>query len=87
MAVPHWQKSSWEYSLRVTHQEFHDKLRSLPADHLADLAFNDLLNDWCRGVADDGDDKRLPYIGWYWRSVNFAKRDILSATAETSSAS
>lgn len=58
--------------------------RAVDHDRLAEVAANTVLNDWCADVADFGDrdddpeghGKRLPYIGWYWRSVDFARKRI-----------
>jgi hypothetical protein len=61
-----------------------DTFRAADHDRLAEVAANSVLNDWCASVADYGDHdsdphghgKRLPYIGWYWRSVDFARKRI-----------
>lgn len=69
------------------HESFpalHAALASVEHGRLAAVAANTVLNDWCADVSDclDGDDdphghgKRLPYIGWFWRSVDFANRRI-----------
>jgi len=66
-----------------------DTLKALDHEALTAMAANTLLNDWCAGAADyshteadsrktdpHGHGKRLPYIGWYWRSVDFAGKRI-----------
>lgn len=61
-----------------------DKFTEAEHADLARSAANTVINDWCGDVADyrqnesdpEGHGKRLPYIGWYWRAVDFARKDI-----------
>lgn len=76
------------WQLSHGHDSFSDMRAALGGiDHerLADLAANTVLNDWCSDAADyrsteardtHGWGKRIPYIGWYWRSVDFARKRI-----------
>lgn len=77
------------------HDSFADYAAMLAgSDHteLAAVAANTLLNAWCSDVADysqreadsretdrRGHGKRLPYVGWYWRSVDFARKRVTVA--------
>jgi hypothetical protein len=53
-------------------------------ERLADYIINRTLNNFVARYADYGDDedgvvrdhdKRIPYIGWFWRDVDFASRE------------
>jgi len=69
--------SLWSLSHRLDgFAEYRERLAALDHVELANSAANYVLNDWCASVADNDTEKRLPYIGWYWRSVDFAGRSI-----------
>ena len=47
-----------------------------------DILINLVFNNWCADVCDEDTDdhsgdflhgKRIPYIGWFWRSVSFSQ--------------
>ena len=53
-------------------------------DRLASMIINDQLNDLVAKYADYDDDesgnawgKRVPYVGWFWRYVNFVDADFV----------
>lgn len=82
-AVLAWKPTVWHASHgHDSFADFEAHLREADHDRLAAVAANTLLNDWCGDVADysendkRGSGKRLPYIGWYWRSVDFAAKSI-----------
>lgn len=47
-----------------------------PVRELVNEIINDHYNDFCGSYADDESSKRIPYLGWYWRHVNFAELKI-----------
>ena len=48
----------------------------LLAANPADLA-NKVYNDWIAEEADEPDEgKAIPYLGWYWRDTDFARKSI-----------
>jgi len=67
-------------------ESFRAKLLDTNAQILAALVFNERYNDFCRSWSDakeeskDYDDilngKRIPYMGWFWRSINFWSGEI-----------
>jgi hypothetical protein len=72
-----------------SYDQFVERCRATDHEVLARIASNTLLNDWCGDVADysqtesdsrktdpHGHGKRLPYVGWYWRSIDFAGANI-----------
>ena len=82
-----WTTTLWHASHRLdSFGDLVEKFRDADHEQLAHVAANDVLNDWCQQVADysdhdqakdpHGHGKRLPYIGWYWRAIDFARKDI-----------
>lgn len=56
-----------------------EELSKQTAEQLAKAIVNASLNEFVGEYADDEDaphGKRIPYVGWYWRSTDFANRDI-----------
>lgn len=75
------------YLARGSYAEFRDTVFALDHDDLARGAINAHLNDFAGRYADYGDEpkdphghgKRLPYIGWYWRPLDFAAGHVTIA--------
>lgn len=67
-----------------TMQEVIEKLSSFDKDDLVKLIVNNRLNDFIAKGADysdadkdpHGHGKRIPYIGWFWRSTDFVGKNI-----------
>jgi hypothetical protein len=71
------------YLYRNTYAQIKDILAGTDRRVLEDVILNDHYNDWIRDHADKGSDdnkhdfgggKTIPYIGWFWRAVDFASR-------------
>ena len=64
--------------------EMKSRLQSYSTEELTALAinerFNSFIGDWAdyKNTTEDprGHGKRVPYIGWFWRAVNFAQKEI-----------
>lgn len=61
-------------------EECKQELLKESKEDLVTLIINNRLNSFMANHADkskeEGDGKRIPYIGWFWRSVNFVDGEI-----------
>lgn len=61
-------------------EECKQELLKESKEDLVALVINNRLNSFMANHADksekEGKGKRIPYIGWFWRSVNFVDGDI-----------
>ena len=61
-----------------------NELQKLEKEALVALAFNEIINDFIANYADYDEweedihwhGKRIPYIWWFWRSVDFYNKNI-----------
>lgn len=82
-----WRETSTAYYAVAapTFDEAAAKVSEYTHEQLVHVVLNEHLNDWAREVADIGDSplvdiitthntggKRIPYIGWYYRNVDWA---------------
>jgi hypothetical protein len=58
--------------LRGTYAERKQKLSNMTKDWLEAAILDSEYNDFIRARADDGNEKRVPYIGWFWRHIEFS---------------
>lgn len=63
--------------------EFRELLGSIPRQELESALFNERYNQFCSEWCDssvyelpEGNGKRIPYLGWFWRECSFYERDI-----------
>ncbi len=62
---------------RDTAALFREALLEESREELARALFNERYNAFCRRWADTEDgEKRIPYMGWFWRDVDFWSRRI-----------
>lgn len=75
--------TSWRY-VRYSIDESKGRLNEdFSKDELVAMLINTSLNNYMRAATDrfdclrkDGERRRIPYIGGYWRAVDFVNRDI-----------
>lgn len=68
----------------MKYDAYKKQLARTPPEELMREVLNDRYNDFCSRYADDDlreythdhRDKTIPYMGWYWRSVDFFNLDI-----------
>ncbi len=68
----------------TTYSDLLEKVTQRTKESLEREVVNTRYNNWCRDWADfsakeedlHGYGKRLPYIGWFWRDLNFYDRSI-----------
>ena len=64
------------FALRGNFKEKQEKLASWSKEFLEsvilDSEYNQFMRDWADKENDHGCGKRIPYIGWYWRHVEFS---------------
>lgn len=60
------------WAVRGTYAERKARLASMPREWLEAAILDDQYNSFISNRADDGDDKRVPYIGWFWRHIAFS---------------
>lgn len=58
--------------VRGTYAERKAKLANMPREWLEAAILDEQYNSFLSKRADDGDLKRLPYIGWFWRHIEFS---------------
>lgn len=67
-----------------SHKEIEDQFSRYTPEELKNLLINTHYNNFMRKFADYDEDekdlrdfgKRIPYIGWFWRDVNFAEKTV-----------
>lgn len=73
--------TSLYFNLRGTYAERKQQLSEWPRDYLESAILDGEYNDFLRDRADyretdndpTGHGKRIPYIGWFWRHVEFSR--------------
>jgi len=54
------------------YQERKAKLAAMPKEWLEAAILDKQYNDFISNRADDKNEKFVPYIGWFWRHINFS---------------
>lgn len=60
------------WSVRGTYAERKAALAAMPREQLEASILDGQYNNFLSSRADDEDDKRIPYIGWFWRYIQFS---------------
>lgn len=58
--------------LSGSYQDHLQKLSKLSQKELENIVLDSWYNSYLSVWADDGESKRLPYIGWFWRHIEFS---------------
>lgn len=79
--------SNLRYSVkRGGYNEAVENIRELTKAQLEAAVINEFYNDWCRNNSDPGSggpSKTIPYMGWFWRDMDFAGKDFTVADNQT----
>lgn len=60
------------WAVRGTYAERKARLSSMPREWLESAILDGEYNDFISSRADDKTEKRVPYIGWFWRHIEFS---------------
>jgi len=60
--------------------ELREKLKTAPREDIEAALFNERYNKFCYEWADKEMEKRIPYMGWFWRRCNFYEGRIPVST-------
>lgn len=59
------------WALRGNYEQTCQQLGTADRKLLEAIIIDKRYNEFLAGRSDDGNDKRVPYIGWFWRHVSF----------------
>lgn len=60
------------WAVRGNYAERKAKLADMPREWLEAAILDRQYNEFISALADDKDSKRVPYIGWFWRHIEFS---------------
>ena len=66
--------------MRGNLEEIRSFCKELTKEKLENEMINDHYNLFASNYADNDDEKRIPYMGWYWRGVDFNNLNITIGT-------